>query len=170
MGNEQSAPVPAPAPAPAPAPRRPQNKLSKPKTNNNSSANLLNTQSAAQSRRNSVSTNNEASARYRVNVKALDEALGDAIEKQKKSGTQKKRLSLFRTRSDKTKPSQVELDFSIEKEFTGPQHVDRPSHRWSRALRRKPLVVESFREVTHTEKTFEKLERYIYLFICLKRY
>lgn len=133
-----------------PAPRKPPNKLSKPRTNNNSNLNLLstsnpnllstksninllNTKSAPASRRNSILTNNEYASQNRRSQ--LPSEAGDSTEKQKDEPTrpkQKRRLSLFRSRSEKVKERVPDLDLGISTEYVEPSPVDPPSQRWSR--------------------------------------
>lgn len=121
MGNEQS----------VPAPRRPPNKLSKPRTNNNSSANLLSTKSAPASRRNSVTTNNSPTkTRYSIVPVELPP---EPVER-KKEETQKKRRSLFRSKSAQPKSQRHEPESDVGKESAEPSPIEQ-SHRWSRQSR-----------------------------------
>jgi hypothetical protein len=116
MGNEQS------------VQRKQPNKLSKPKTNNNSVPNLLTVKSAPPTRRNSVSTNNDSSIISR-DSRPLGESVGTG--RGREEPTKKKRLSLFRSRSAKPKRTIVDLDIGIERTFLDPTPVELPSQRWS---------------------------------------
>lgn len=119
MGNEQS----------VPAPSRPANKLSKPRTNNNSSANLLNTKSAPPSRRNSIISTTASPNKSRF---SLVPALGPEDEKKKRE-KQKKRRSLFRSKSAQPKSQYQDAESEVED-----ISVDAPTfepRRWSRQPR-----------------------------------
>ena len=133
MGNNQS----------APAPRRPPNKLSKPRTNNNSSTNLLNSKAPqATSRRNSQ-TNNGAVAnnRYSTLSLPLDVVVGEVAEKPREE-PQRKRMSLFRSKSSQPKAQELGIDTGIERTFVDPSPVDRPVQRWSRSERSNSVTFE----------------------------
>lgn len=122
MGNEQSAPTPR---------RRPANKLSKPRTNNHSNANLLDRRaSAPPSRRNSVSTNGSP-------TKNRDSAIPDNVLEAidgKKEEKSRRRMSLFRSKS--ARPQSQTLDVSdVGRSSVEPSLVDEPTHRWSREPR-----------------------------------
>ncbi|PVH71287.1 hypothetical protein DL98DRAFT_107068 [Cadophora sp. DSE1049] len=128
MGNEQS----------VPAPRRPPNKLSKPRTNNNSSANLLNTKSAPPSRRNSIISTSASPNKSRF---SLVPGLVPEDEK-KKEEKQKKRRSLFRSKSAQPKSQYQDAESEVEDLPAEPKTID--SRRWSRQPRaREPATLES---------------------------
>lgn len=121
MGNEQSAPTPR---------RRPANKLSKPRTNNHSNANLLDRRtSAPPSRRNSVST---ANGPTKVRDSVIPDNVLEAIDG--KEGKSRRRMSLFRSKS--ARPQSQTLDGNIDvASSVEPSLVDEPTHRWSREPR-----------------------------------
>jgi hypothetical protein len=123
MGNEQSAPL----------PRRPPNKLSKPRTNNNSALNLPNTKTSnPTTRQNSVSTN--ASPRYSaIPIEALPREAG---EKGKEETVPRKRLSLFRIKSSQDKP-QLPVEIAAETHSAEPSLLDQPNLRWSKPPRER---------------------------------
>jgi hypothetical protein len=122
MGNEQSAPM----------PRRPPNKLSKPRTNNNSTSNLLSTKTSnPTTRQNSFSTNNASPERTRYSVILVEEVAGEAGEKRKEETTQRKRMSLFRSKTSQDKPK-LRLEVSVETHSAEPSPLDQPNPWWSR--------------------------------------
>ena len=116
MGNEQS----------VPAPRRPPNKLSKPRTNNHSSANLLNTKSAPASRRNSITVHGPPTkSRYSVPPVELPP---DTVDK--KEDAQKKRRSIFRSKSAQPRSRRLGAESNVEKGSAEPGHIEE-LRRWS---------------------------------------
>lgn len=129
MGNEQS----------VPAPRRPQNRLSKPRTNNNSSANLLNTKSAPQSRRNSIISTSASPIKSRHSIVPVL-----APEEPKKEEKQKKRRSLFRSKSAQPKPQCPEAGSEVEDVSVEPPTIE--ARRWSRQPRARESVAFESRE------------------------
>jgi hypothetical protein len=133
MGNEQSAPTPR---------RRSANKLSKPRTNNHSNANLLDRRaSAPPSRRNSISTNNGSPTKIRDTVlEAIDG---------KKEEKSRRRISLFRSKS--ARPQSRTLDVNIDVgSSVEPSLVDEPIHRWSREPRVRGNSVTSQSTRSHS--------------------
>jgi hypothetical protein len=126
MGNEQS----------APAPRRPPNKLSKPRTNNNSTANLLDTKKPPiASRRNAVSTN-ASPTKERWSRSPGDVLAGEAVQVEETK--QRKRMSLFRSKSTQPQSKStigLGLDTGIASQFVEPSPVEQPVQRWSRLPR-----------------------------------
>ncbi|KAG4444035.1 hypothetical protein IFR05_000495 [Cadophora sp. M221] len=119
MGNEQS----------VPAPRRPPNKLSKPRTNNNSSANLLNTKSAPQSRRNSIISTSASPIKSRHSIVPVV----PPEDGKKKEEKQKKRRSLFRSKSAQPKNQYADAESEVEDLQADPSTIE--SRRWSRQPR-----------------------------------
>ncbi len=133
MGNEQS----------VPAPRRPPNKLSKPRTNNNSNANLLPTRaSAPPSRRNSIATS-VSPTKNRHSVVPPEVLIGEAVDKPKEEPL-KKRLSLFRSKSAQPKTTKHDADSEVDKGSVEPSPIEQ-SHRWARqpVSRRNSVAFES---------------------------
>ncbi|KAH7311121.1 hypothetical protein BKA65DRAFT_163961 [Rhexocercosporidium sp. MPI-PUGE-AT-0058] len=131
MGNEQS----------VPAPRRPQNRLSKPRTNNNSSANLLNTKSAPPSRRNSIISISASptKSRYSIVPVLVPE---EKKKEEKKEEKRKKRRSLFRSKSAQPKSQYRDAESEVEDVSADPSAIG--SRRWSRQPRgREPAALES---------------------------
>jgi len=64
--------------------------------------------------------------------------MGEAVEERKEESTQpqRKRMSLFRSRSSQGKPSpKLELEKGVETEFAEPSPVEQSIHRWSRMQR-----------------------------------
>jgi hypothetical protein len=126
MGNEQS----------APAPRRAPNKLSKPRTNNNSTANLLDTKKPPiTSRRNSISTN-ASPTKERWSRLPGDVLAGEAVQVEETKP--RKRMSLFRSKSTQPQSKNtigLGLDTGIASQFVEPSPVEQPVHKWSRLPR-----------------------------------
>jgi hypothetical protein len=121
MGQEQSAPAPRRGRAP--------NKLSKPRTN--SSGNLISKIPGTPSRQNSQS-NNASPIKSRQSLLLTDVVVGKAGEK--KEEKQRKRMSLFRSKSSQAKSkSSLELDTTVERESVDPSPIERPVRRHSRA-------------------------------------
>lgn len=113
MGNEQS----------APAPRGPRNKLSKPRTN--SSANTSNSKgSGVTSRRNSQSEHVEVPSN-RYSTISVDAVVGEAGEKQR--DPQRKRTSMFRSRSTQPKTQQLDIGSAANIDY-----IESPKEGWSR--------------------------------------
>ncbi|CZR63590.1 uncharacterized protein PAC_13487 [Phialocephala subalpina] len=124
MGNEQSAPTPR---------RRPPNKLSKPRTNNHSNANLLDRRASAPvSRRNSISTNGSPT-KIRGSAIPVD-ALVETIEGRKEEKS-RRRMSLFRSKSAKPHSRKPEEDTDGDTSTVEPDPFVQSSHRWSREPR-----------------------------------
>ncbi|TVY81337.1 hypothetical protein LSUE1_G004240, partial [Lachnellula suecica] len=119
MGQEQS----------APSPRR-QNKLSKPRTN--SSGNLISKIPGTPSRQNSQSNNNASPTKSRNNLLLSNDAgIGEAGEK--KEEKQRKRMSLFRSKSSQAKSViPPEFDTTVQTNFVDPSPVELPVRRHSR--------------------------------------
>jgi hypothetical protein len=119
MGQEQS----------VPAPRRAQNKLSKPRTN--SSGNLISKIPGTPSRQNSQSNNGSPTKSRQSLLFPAD--VSEAGEK--KEEKQRKRMSLFRSKSSqaKEKKFELEVDTGVERVFVDPSPVERPVRRHSRA-------------------------------------
>jgi hypothetical protein len=127
MGNEQS----------ALSARKPSNKLSKPRTNNNSNLNLLNAKSGPSTRRASVSTTNDSSILQNIEGRFVNEHSGgdDGVATGKRDRPiQKKRLSLFRSRSEKTRSKTIQLDPPIENIFVESGPFNPIPNRYSRPL------------------------------------
>lgn len=136
MGNEQSAPT------PRKRLERPANKLSKPRTNNHSNANLLERYSVPPSRRNSVSTNGGSPIKNRDSVVPVDgDGLLEAVEERKERG-KFKRMSLFRSKSAKPQ-SQEEVRKEVEVAVEPDPIEQQASHRWSREPRVRTNSVTS---------------------------
>ena len=106
------------------APRRPPNRLSKPRTN--SSANILNLKTTGSlSRRNSELSN--AAKRYStVSVDVVD-----AEEAETREPTQRKRMSLFRSKSMQPKSEPLQIDTGVDVEFLERSPIDNWSTRGS---------------------------------------
>jgi hypothetical protein len=125
MGNTQS----------APAPRRPPNKLSKPRTNNSSTANLPSTKTPLVTGRHDSQSNHGFASVSRYSIVSVDGVVGNASEKLREE-SQRKRMSLFRSNSSQPKILQeLEIDTGVERGFVDPSPVDRPVHSWSRSER-----------------------------------
>ncbi|KAJ5034944.1 uncharacterized protein L3040_008212 [Drepanopeziza brunnea f. sp. 'multigermtubi'] len=152
MGNEQS----------VPAPRRPANKLSKPRTNSNCSASLLNanlrgTKSAPATRRNSAATTSSAPAKTRYSFLPLPTELPPETVKIQEEQIQKKRRSLFRSRSLQPKSKKCG-EASDEKEPVKPSAAEQSrSHRWLRVSGRRghPQAFESGDAVSEASEEME---------------
>ncbi|KAL2062037.1 hypothetical protein VTL71DRAFT_6303 [Oculimacula yallundae] len=125
MGNEQSVPARG---------RGGPNKLSKPRTNNNSSANLLNTKSAPPTRRNStVSVSaSPTKSRYSFVPVSVPE------DNKKKDEKHKKRRSLFRSKSAQPKRQQQDAESEVE-DSSADRRIIGP-RRWSRQPRERDSV------------------------------
>ncbi|CZT13771.1 hypothetical protein WAI453_011639 [Rhynchosporium graminicola] len=137
MGNEQS----------VPARRRGQNKLSKPRTNNNSSANLLSTKSAPQTRRNSVASISASPTKGRYSLLPVPVFVPE--DNQKRDEKPKKRLSLFRSKSAQPKGHNQDAEFKVE-DFSSDAATCDP-RRWSKGFRgRESMIFESGEEVVES--------------------
>jgi hypothetical protein len=133
MGNEQSAPT----------SRRAQNKLSKPRTNNNSTSNLLNVKTSnPTTRQNSVSTN-ASPTNIRYSVIPIDEFIRGAGEKRKEETTQRKRMSIFRSKSAQEKPK-LRLDVGVKSSSVESSPLEQRNPRRSRQRRERgtPVIFE----------------------------
>lgn len=72
----------------------------------------------------------------------MDESVRGVSERGKDETVKKKRLSLFRSRSEKI--PKVHLNFGLEeKHHIELDSVEIPSRRWSRQPRQRPVVVET---------------------------
>lgn len=141
MGNEQSAPLPR---------RRPPNKLSKPRTNNTSTSNLLNLNPKPPiptTRQNSVSTNSSPTkTRYSFTpIEGFAGEAGDRWRDDQPVQAQRKRMSLFRSKSSQEKPK-LHLNTGLELGSPEPSPLsplDVPQPRWS-SLRERgaPIIFE----------------------------
>ncbi|KAG0645091.1 hypothetical protein D0Z07_9101 [Hyphodiscus hymeniophilus] len=105
MGNGQS----------AEAPRRPPNRLSKPRTN--SSTNLLNLKPGPPSRRNSQVINVKGRSNVSVDVIAVEDV-------EKGESKQKKRMSLFRSKSAQPTSEPLQIDTGVDIDFLDRTSVD----------------------------------------------
>lgn len=146
MGNEQSAPT----------PRRPQNKLSKPRTNNNLTSNLLNIKTSnPTTRQNSVSTN-ASPTKTRYSVIPIEEFVREAGEKRKEETTQRKRMSIFRSKSAQEKPK-LRLEVGVESSSVEPSPLEQPNPRWSRRPRERgtPVIFELTGDEPYSESPIE---------------
>ena len=116
MGNEQS----------VPAPRKGQNKLSKPRTN--STGNILNTAVPnIPSRQNSQSNDSPRRSRYSM---FSAESQGEHGDEGKQ--TNRKRRSIFRSRSSQTKSRMMlDIDPGVSIDFIDPAPVEPPVRRYS---------------------------------------
>ncbi len=120
MGNEQSAPL----------PRRPPNKLSKPRTNNNSTSNLLSAKTSNPTTRQSSVSANVSSTRSRYSTILVEVVPGEAGENRNEETTQRKRMSLFRSKNSQDR-LKLQLDVSVETHSAEPSLLDQPDPRWS---------------------------------------
>jgi hypothetical protein len=146
MGNEQSAPT----------PRRPPNKLSKPRTNKNSTSNLLSIKTSnPTTRQNSVSTN-ASPTRTRYSTIPVEVLAGEAAQKQKEDTTQRKRMSLFRSKSSQEKPK-LQLEVGVEPSSVEPSPLEQPNPRWSRQPRERgtPAIFELAGDEPYSESPTE---------------
>lgn len=149
MGNEQSAPV----------SRRLPNKLSKPKTNNTSTSTLLNVNSKPSNpatRQNSVSTNSSPT-KVRYSFTPIEGFAGEAADRWKDEPVQRKRMSLFRSKSSQAKPK-LHLRTGFDPNSPEPSPIsplDQPLPRWSSLRDRgNPVSSEMSRE-DHYESPVE---------------
>lgn len=159
MGNEQSAPT----------PRRPTNKLSKPRTNNHSNANVPDRRASAPvSRRNSVYSLSTNGSPTKTRDSTIPAELGETepIRKEEKS---RKRMSLFRSKSAKPQSRMPEEDTNVVKSIVEPDPFEPPSHRWSRDPRARghsftaqPIVepTASFEQPPHRWSAHPRVRAY----------
>lgn len=106
------------------APRRPPNRLSKPRTN--SSTNLLNLKTTGSPSRRNSELNNAAKRYSTVSVDVVA-----AEESEKRESTQKKRMSMFRSKSVQPKSEPLQIDTGVNIDFLDRSPVDNWSTRGS---------------------------------------
>ena len=117
MGNGQSVET----------PRRAPNRLSKPRTNNsNSTTNLLNLKSAGPPSRRDSELKNGAS---RYTAVPADAVVGE--ENERRESRQKKRMSMFRSKSAQPKAEPLQINTGVDIEFLERSPVDNWSTRGS---------------------------------------
>lgn len=115
MGNTQS----------AEAPRKPPNRLSKPRTNS-STPNLLITKTPSASRRNSLSSNVSPPNNPYSTASVVEPAVSEAPEKVVKDELkQRKRTSIFRSKSAQEHVPQMEIVRAGQSDFPEPLPVER---------------------------------------------
>ena len=114
MGNGQS----------AEAPRRPPNKLSKPRTN--STTNLLNLKTTGPPSRRNSKLNNGAHGYSTVSVDLVG-----GEESERRESTQRKRMSMFRSKSAQPKSEPLQIDSGVYIDFLERSPVDNWSTRGS---------------------------------------
>jgi hypothetical protein len=149
MGNEQSAPV----------SRRPPNKLSKPKTNNASNSNLLNLNTKppnATARQNSVSAGSSPT-KVRYSFTPIEGFAGEAADRWKDEPVQRKRLSIFRSKSSQEKPK-LHLTTAFDANSPEPSSVsplDQPTPRWGSLRERGTPILSDMAGEDHYESPVE---------------
>ena len=156
MGNEQSAPV----------SRRPPNKLSKPKTNNASSSNLLSLNTKPPNppnppnptaRRNSVSASSSPT-KVRYSFTPIEGFAGEAAERWKDEPVQRKRLSLFRSKTSQEKPKlHLTTGFDANSPEPSPDSpLDQPAPQWGSLRERGTPILSDAAGEDHYESPVEK--------------
>ena len=147
MGNEQSAPV----------SRRPPNKLSKPKTNNASSSNLLILNAkppnpSPTARRNSESASSSPT-KVKYSFTPIEGFAGEAAERWKDEPVQRKRLSLFRSKTSQEKPKlHLTTGFDADSPVPSPvSPLDQPTSRWGSLRERGTAILSDTAGEDHYE-------------------
>lgn len=133
MGQEHS----------VPAPRRVPNRLSKPKTN--TTGNMISKLPGPPSRQGSQS-NNSSPVNTRHSFWYNEAVVGEA--QKPKPEKQRKRMSLFRSKSSQAKQQNLTVDIGIEREFVDPSPVEKPvpARRHSKS---RPSSVATIEEHSH---------------------
>jgi hypothetical protein len=139
MGTEQS----------APAPRGPRNKLSKPRTN--SSANTANSKSPGPPSRRNSQLNDVSISNNRYSTMSLDVVIGEVGEKRIEE-PQRKRMSIFRSKSSQTKVQQLEINSAANIDYL------ESADRWSRINSRSNSVTEDLREQRHNSAPMQSMQ------------
>jgi hypothetical protein len=151
MGNEQSGPV----------SRRPPNKLSKPKTNNASSSNPLNLNTKPPNSNPTPRRNSESASSSPTNVRysftPIEGFAGEAAERWKDEPVQRKRLSLFKSKSAQEKPKlHLTTGFDADSPVPSPvSPLDQPTPRWGSLRERGTPILSDTAGEDHYESPVE---------------
>lgn len=137
MGNEQS----------TPAPRGPRNKLSKPRTN--SSVNTPNSKTPGILSRRNSQAEHVGVANNRYSTASVAAVVGEAGERRPEENTQRKRRSLFRSKSAQPNTQQLDIGSGVNIEY-----LESPTVGWSRTN----SVIEEPREQRQFNVSGERYE------------